>query len=87
MLLTKLIQGLGALSLAHFALAEEQLYPRTEETGGGHGVQDTNYEAQCWGCWKTVTHTETKTRTATETKTHSDTKTETCTVTETRTHK
>jgi hypothetical protein len=79
MLLTKLIQGLGALSLAHFALAEERLYPRTDETEGGHGVQDTNYEAQCWGCWKTVTHTETKT--------HTDTKTETCTVTETKTYK
>lgn len=81
MLLTKLIQGLGALSLAHFALAEEQLHRRTEEHGGG------DYEAQCWGCWKTVTHTETKTHTATETKTHTDIKTETCTVTETRTHK
>jgi hypothetical protein len=66
MLLSKLIQGLGALSLAHLAFAEDPLYPRTNETekgGEGHGAQGGGYEAQCWGCGKTKTVTETKTHT------------------------
>lgn len=74
MLLTRLIQGLGALSLAHLAVAAESpLDRRTDE----------HYEPECWGCWKTVTVTKPYTVKETVTKTH--TSTETCYETVTRT--
>jgi hypothetical protein len=71
MLLTKLIRGLGALSLLHVAVAQDHLLDeRTEE----------HYDPLCWGCPKsTVTRTQTKTYTATSVTT--------CTVTATQTHK
>ncbi len=68
MLLTKLIQGLGALSLVHLAVAQDHLLDeRTDE----------HLDPLCWGCPKTgtVTVTKTATKTATETCTVTETKT------------
>lgn len=97
MLLTKLVQGLGALSLVHLAVAADPLAPRAQDS------QDSGYGVECWGCGKTVTEiytetttcieTETKTETTTcietetetETEIRTATETETCTVTETKT--
>ena len=74
MLLTRLIQGLGALSLVHVAVAAEKpVFPRTNKTvesvGGDH-VEDTGYGAECFGCHKTVTRTKTETTTCFETVTY-----------------
>ncbi len=82
MLLTKLVQGLGALSLAHLAFAaEDPLERRTNDDG---------FDPLCWGCPKsTVTKTASATATVTVTKTASATVirtvTTTCTETETKT--
>jgi hypothetical protein len=71
MLLTKLIQGLGALSLAHLAFAvEEPLWRRTNETGNteeGNQVDSNGdyYTPECWNCWKTKTVTCTEIKTTT----------------------
>lgn len=80
MLLTKLLPGLTALSLAHLVFAaEESLYPRTDvtERHGGEGNEGQYTENTWWcdpKCRTTViekhTHTITKTCTETETKTH-----------------
>ncbi len=90
MLLTKLLQGLGALSLAHFALAAEG--PLDRRTDG-----DGDYNPLCWGCPKTATVTKTASAsTVTVTKTASastvtvtksaSASTTTCTVTVTYEH-
>ena len=81
MLLTKLAQGLGALSLVHLAFAaEDPLDRRTNDDG---------FDPLCWGCPKsTVTKTASATATVTVTKTASPivrTVTTTCTETETKT--
>lgn len=81
MLLTKLVQGLGALSLAHLAFAAEDPLNRRTNDGG--------FDPLCWSCPKsTVTKTASATATVTVTKTASAivrTVTTTCTETETRT--
>ncbi len=83
MLLTKLVQGLGALSLAHLAFAAEDPLDRR--------TNDDSYDPLCWGCPKsTVTKTASATATATVTVTKTAspivrTVTTTCTETETKT--
>ena len=79
MLLTKLVQGLGALSLAHLAFAAEDPLDRR--------TNDDSFDPLCWACPKsTVTRTASATATVTVTKTASvRTVTTTCTETETRT--
>ena len=82
MLLTRLIQGLGALSLVHLAIATEAHFPKKNETGesdGSNKVPDGGYDTECFGCCKTktVTLVQTKTHTKTETKTETETKTKT----------
>jgi hypothetical protein len=74
MLLTRLIQGLGALSLAHLAIATEGHFPKankTEESHGADTVEGGGYDVECWGCGKTktVTQTEWHTKTVTDTET------------------
>jgi hypothetical protein len=72
MLLTRLIQGLGALSLVHLAIATEAHFPKKNETGESDGpnkVPDGGYDTECFGCCKTKTVTHTKTHTETKTKT------------------
>lgn len=67
MLLTRLIQGLGALSLVQSAIAAE-----TSESGKspeGEQVQDDGYHAEFWWWKKTVTVTCTVTETDTATTT------------------
>jgi hypothetical protein len=61
MLLQKLIQGLGALSLVHLAVAvEDPVLRRTNETvtsdGVDHGGLHEDHE-RGWWCAKTVTET------------------------------
>lgn len=88
MLLTRLIQGLGALSLAHLAIATEAHFPKKNETGESDGPNkgpDGGYDTECWGCGKTKTVTLVQTKTYTETKTKTKTETTTCTETKTKT--
>ena len=72
MLLSKLVQSLGALSLAQLALAaEEPKYKRTNESvqncdGGGCGSEAEGHSPNklCFHwCYKTETHTVTETAT------------------------
>ena len=74
MLLTKLVQGLGALSLAHLAFAAEDPLDRR--------TNDDSFDPLCWGCPKS---TVTKTASATATATVVDTETATATVVDTET--
>lgn len=62
MLLSKLISGLGALSLARLGLAaaEEPLARRTDETEIADSSGQDEYNANFW-CWKTKTVTCTET--------------------------
>jgi hypothetical protein len=67
MLLSKLIQGLGALSLVHVAFAaEEPVYKRTNETeNSGEAVEVQENVVAHW-CTSTMTVTTTETKTMTE---------------------